>query len=170
MISPLFSFVRRAEASVWVLRLAPDWRSPRRSCRGAETEEPSCLQAGERNAPSGGPTFCARQKVGKERAKGGPPSWGPSCGIHSTMTGQSQPQNDPGRQRPELTQQPNALPRFCGGKRGAADLHPPRRRNRGATTDSTEQERQRSWKQSQCKNAAPSKCCRNFRQTGKGST
>ena len=29
------------------------------------------------NAPSGGPTFCARQKVGKERAKGGPPSWGP---------------------------------------------------------------------------------------------
>ena len=55
------------------------------------------------NAPSGGPTFCARQKVGKERAKGGPPIMGSPFGILSLITGQSQPLNDPGRQSPELS-------------------------------------------------------------------
>ena len=121
----------------------------------------------KRERPFRGTYFlCATESRQRTRQRG-PPIMGSPFGIPSTMTGQSPPQNHPGRQRPESTLQPNALPRFCGGKRGAADLHPPRRRNRGATTDSTEQERQRSKEQRQCKFAAPSCLCRYFRQIEK---
>jgi hypothetical protein len=62
----------------------------------------------------------------KRCAKGGPPSWGPPCGIPSTMTGQSQPQNNYGRQRPESTLQPTRasalLRRVTGISRRAAPV------------------------------------------------
>ncbi len=46
--------------------------------------------------------MCDR-KSPKNAPKGDPLPWGPPCGIPSTKTGNAPPQNDPGRQSPELT-------------------------------------------------------------------
>ncbi len=53
------------------------------------------------------------------------------------------------------------------GFEACRDSHPPRRGNRGSGTETTEQERQRSKEQRQCRFAAPSCFCRNFRQIDK---